>query len=138
MAELFFIVGGAIFVILGVLHLLYTFLDTRSPRRLVPADPLVTEAMHRSTLRLARGRTTVWSAWVGFNFSHSLGLIWFGVSCIVLGIASTTFPLPKHALLPPVVFSAILLWLAVRYWFKVPAICIALGSILLATGWLVY
>jgi hypothetical protein len=138
LAELFYVAGGAIFIALGSLHLLYTFLDISRPRRLVPDDPLVIEAMHRSSLRLTRGKTSIWNAWVGFNFSHSLGVIWFGASCIVLGLASTMFPLPKHALLAPVFFAAALLWLGVRYWFKVPAIGIAIGTVLLAAGWLVY
>ena len=133
-----YIGGGAVFVILGLLHLLYTVLDISRPRRLVPDDPQVIEAMHRSTLRLTRGRTSMWNAWVGFNFSHSLGVIWFGASCILLGIATSLFALPKHALVTPVVFGALLFWLAVRYWFKAPAIGIAIGTVLLASGWLIY
>ncbi len=136
--ELFTIAGGAIFVLLGIVHLLYTFRDIARPRRLVPDDPQVAEAMKNSSLRLTRGKTSMWSAWVGFNFSHSLGVIWFGASCIVLGIATTLFPIPKHALLTPIFFGALFLWLAVRYWFRIPAIGIALGTILLAAGWLTY
>lgn len=131
-----YIGGGAVFVILGLLHLLYTVLDISRPRRLVPDDPQVIEAMHRSTLRLTRGRTSMWNAWVGFNFSHSFGVIWFGASCVLLGIAADMFSLPKHALLTPVLFGLLLLWLAIRYWFKAPAIGIAIGTILLAIGWL--
>ena len=104
----------------------------------MPDDPLVIEAMHRSSLRLTRGKTHMWDAWVGFNFSHSLGVIWFGASCIALGIAAPRLPLPGYTLLPPVFFGALLLWLAVQYWFKAPAIGIAVGTILLAGGWLVF
>ena len=65
--------GGGIFLLLGILHALYTFLDIREPRRLVPQEPSVALAMVESPVRLARGGTTMWRAWVGFNFSHSLG-----------------------------------------------------------------
>jgi hypothetical protein len=138
MTEILYSLGGAVFVTLGALHLIYTALDISRPRRLVPDDPQLIEAMHHSTLRLTRGGTTMWNAWVGFNFSHSLGGIWFGASCILLGIATTSLAVPKHALVMPVLFGAILFWLAVRYWFKAPAIGIAIGTILLASGWLVY
>ena len=115
MAEIVYILGGAIFVLLGLLHLIYTFLDIRRPRRLVPDDPQVIEAMHRSSLRLTRGKTPMWNAWVGFNFSHSLGVIWFGASCIALGIAAPLLSLPGYTLLPPV-FSAGLRLIVVELW----------------------
>jgi len=74
--------GGGIFLLLGLLHALYTFLDIGRPRRLVPQDPSVARAMAESQPRLARGGATMWRAWVGFNFSHSLGAVLFGGLCI--------------------------------------------------------
>jgi hypothetical protein len=41
------IFGGAVFGVLGALHAVYTLLDLRNPRRLVPADPSVSET-HRN------------------------------------------------------------------------------------------
>lgn len=35
------ILGGAVFGVLGALHAIYTLLDLRNPRRLVPVDPSV-------------------------------------------------------------------------------------------------
>jgi len=46
------ILGGAVFGVLGALHATYTLLDLRNPRRLVPADPSVAQAMANSALRL--------------------------------------------------------------------------------------
>jgi len=67
------ILGGTVFGVLGALHAVYTLLDLSNPRRLVPVDPSVAHAMANSALRLSGGRTDMWRAWVGFNFSHSLG-----------------------------------------------------------------
>ena len=50
------ILGGAVFGVLGVLHAIYTLLDLRNPRRLVPVDPSVAQAMTNSALRLSGGR----------------------------------------------------------------------------------
>jgi hypothetical protein len=45
--------GGGIFVLLGSLHALYTYLDIDRPRRLVPRDPAVARAMAESQVRIA-------------------------------------------------------------------------------------
>jgi hypothetical protein len=65
------ILGGAVFSVLGALHAIYTLLDLRAPRRLVPVDPLVAQAMANAPLRLSHGATDMWRAWIGFNFSHN-------------------------------------------------------------------
>lgn len=49
------ILGGALFGVLGALHAIFTLLDLRNPRRLVPVDPSVAHAMANSALRLSRG-----------------------------------------------------------------------------------
>src|SRR6201997_4932986 len=81
MSAILLILGGAVFGMLGAIHAIYTFLDLTNPRRLVPVDPSVAHAMAHSALRLSGGRTDMWRAWIGFNFSHSLGLL------IVAGLA---------------------------------------------------
>jgi hypothetical protein len=130
--------GGSIFGILGLLHAVYTFADLWRPRRLVPNDPAVIEAMSSSGVRLARGGTTIWRAWVGFNFSHSLGALIFSFGCIAVGLSLKTLALPKAALLVPVAIGVLYFVLAIRYWFRIPAIGIAAGTLCFAIGWLVY
>jgi hypothetical protein len=65
-------IAGAIYGLLGALHAVYTLLDTREPRRIVPDDPAVIAAMQGSKIRLTRGESTVWQGWIGFNLSHRL------------------------------------------------------------------
>jgi hypothetical protein len=65
--------SAAIMRLLGLLHLLYTFY---SPQ-LLPRD----EALHTRMQEVSpviTCQTTMWKAWVGFNASHSYGLILFG------------------------------------------------------------
>jgi hypothetical protein len=130
--------GGGIFVLLGSLHALYTFLDIRRPRRLVPQDPAVALAMKESPLRLTRGGTTMWRAWVGFNFSHSIGAVLFGVLCICAGAVLGTVIIPAWALPLLVVISLIYLGLSVLYWFHIPTAGIAVASVCLLVAWLMY
>jgi hypothetical protein len=128
--------GGGIFVLLGLLHAVYTFLDIRTPRRLVPDDPAVSDAMARSQLRLARSGTTIWRAWVGFNFSHSLGAVLFGVLCIFAGTVIGTVAVPGWMLFLLPAVGLIYLVLGVLYWFRTPIAGIAVATGCLLAAWL--
>ena len=89
-------------------------------------------------LRLAGNATTMWRAWVGFNFSHSLGAALFGAGCITAGLLLTPGAIPRAALLVPVVVSALYLVMAVKYWFRIPAGGTALATALFALALATY
>ena len=127
------ILGGAVFGVLGALHARYTLLDLRSPRRLVPVDPSIAHAMANSPLRLSRGRTDMWRAWIGFNFSHSLGVLLFAAVAVWAGFRINTLP---AAIMPALILIGYLyLVLALGYWFRVPAIGVAIGIGCFASAW---
>jgi hypothetical protein len=130
--------GGSILVLMGSVHALYTFLDIRRPRRLVPQDPAVALAMTASPVRMSRGGTTMWRAWVGFNFSHSVGAVLFGVLCIWTGVVLGAVVIPAWILLVFVVISFIYLGMSVLYWFRAPTVGIAVASACLLVAWLMY
>ena|SRR5450432_2676279 len=132
------VAGGSVFAILGVLHAIYTLADIRRPRRLVPDDAAVIVAMSNSSVRLSRGGTTMWRAWVGFNFSHSVGAVIFGLGCVAMGIWLRSLMLPKGILLIPFAIGCIYLWLAIQYWFRIPVIGIAIGTSCLGAAWILY
>lgn len=132
------VLAGGIYVVLGGLHALYTFLDIRNPRRIVPDDPAVTAAMAASHVRLTRGGTTVWRAWVGFNLSHSLGAILFGALCILTGASLQSLAVPQWVLLLFTVISALYLVMAIRYWFRIPVGGTAIATACCLVAWLMY
>src|SRR5678816_2086086 len=66
---------------LGVLHLVYTF---HGPK-LTPRDPDLQARMAEVHPVITR-QTTMWRAWVGFNASHSLGAMLFGLVYGYLGL----------------------------------------------------
>jgi hypothetical protein len=128
------ILGGAVFGVLGGLHAIYTLLDLRSPRRLVPADPSVAQAMANSALRLSRGRTDMWRAWIGFNFSHSLGILLFGALAVWAGFRIKTLP---AGIMPALTLvGCVYLVLCLLYWFRSPAIGVAVGTGCFAVAWI--
>jgi hypothetical protein len=133
MIAILLILGGAVFGVLGGLHAIYTLLDLRNPRRLVPADPSVTQAMANSAVRLSRGGTDMWRAWVGFNFSHSLGVLLFAALAVWAGSRIKTLPV---GIIPALtLIGCLYLVLALRYWFRTPAIGVAIGTGCFAAAW---
>lgn len=132
MSTALFAFGGALFVLLGLTHAVYTLADLHRPRRLVPSDPALIAAMAASGVRLARGGTDMWSAWVGFNLSHSVGAVLFGAVAAAWGQWPQTMP-AAWAWLPAAV-GAVYLAIGLRWWFRVPnaGIAVATASLALA------
>lgn len=110
---------------LGVLHLIYTF----SGAKLTPRDPALQTRMNEVHLVITR-QTTMWRAWIGFNASHSMGAILFG---LVYGFLANAYPelLFKSPFLLAVGFAMLggLVVLAKLYWFRVPFIGVAVSLV---------
>jgi hypothetical protein len=130
-----FIAGAIPFLLLGILHIVYTFMDDEHPRRIVPRDRELTERMRTATLVLTR-ETTVWRAWIGFNLSHGLGIVVFA-GAVTYG-AAFHFEAVRRAA-PELLYAAsaialLYLLMSLRYWFRIPAIGSAIGAALLLAG----
>ena len=127
MARILLFTGALIFFALGACHGILTLRDLSLPRSFTPTDESVRRAMQESRLAL-NPRINLWEAWLGFNFSHSLGLLLFGGGLIV--IAWRHFPVfaqsPSMQVTAFVVAAAYLV-LSVRFWFQVPAIGTGIG-----------
>jgi hypothetical protein len=132
------LLAGSIYLVLGVVHALYTLIDLWKPSRIVPSDPAVMTAMQNSHVRLTNGTNTMWRAWVGFNLSHSLGMVLFGAACFVVAICFRVFAFEPWTLLVLGLISAGYLAIGIPNWFRVPiwGIAIATGSLLAA--WALY
>lgn len=130
LSQLLIAASSAIVLLLGTIHLAYTFASTK----LLPRDPTVIAQMKRDTLVISR-QTTVWNAWIGFNASHSLGLMFFGATYGYLGIFRLEMLLSsKLLLLIGGIFLFTLVVLAKRYWFRVPFAGVAIALALYVLG----
>jgi hypothetical protein len=130
LAALLFTSSATVVGLLGSIHLLYTFYGSK----LHPRDAATTAAMQASHPVLTR-ETTVWRAVKGFNASHSLGAILFG---LVFGYLATQHLvlLQQSAFLLALGMGSLLAYLALarRYWFSIPRRGIALACALFAVG----
>lgn len=122
--------SAAILLVLGLLHLLYTF---HGPK-LLPRDADLQGRMSAVSPVITR-ETTMWKAWVGFNASHSFGAILFGLVYGYLALFHPAFLFESAFLL---VVGLVLLggytFLGVRYWFSVPFRGILASLILYASA----
>jgi len=80
------VLSASIIFALGVIHLVYTFWGPN----LTPRDPALQVSMSQISPVITK-ETTMWRCWVGFNASHSMGLILFGLVFGYLALAHDQF-----------------------------------------------
>lgn len=129
------VLAAAVFLLLGTAHGVLTLRDLKLPRTFTPTDESVLEAMRASRLAI-HPSANLWRAWLGFNLSHSLGLLVFGGVLAFLALVELErFTAQPIVQLGCIAVTASYLALAIRFWFSKPAIAaaIALAGVLGAT-----
>ena len=121
----------AIMGLLGILHLIYTLRDFGSPRYFCPQDAQLLEAMRRTRTALAPGGRDYWSGVLGFNLSHSLGVLMFAL-LVYLATSYHIDWLKPGLVAIGIAYAAI----AYRCWFRVPMAGSLLAVALMVVGWL--
>jgi len=125
--KLFLVSGCSIFVVLGALHFWLTMFTNKFEAR----ELQLTGAMARVSPILT-SRTSMWNAWIGFNISHSLGAIVFGLVFDIIALENYEYLKTSVALnVLLLVVPLILFVLAVRYWFDKPRNGILAGFVLI-------
>jgi hypothetical protein len=81
-AKLLTVLSASIVFTLGVLHLVFTFAGVK----LTPRDSALQIRMTQIAPVITK-ETTMWRCWVGFNASHSMGLMLFGMVFGYLALA---------------------------------------------------
>jgi len=129
--------GAGVIVLLGLVHAFLTFRSSPDGGPMMPTDANVRETMLLSTgLGLApRIDTTLWKAWIGFNLSHSLGVVVVGVLIGLPVARKLKCPIDNWLWLTT---SLCLPWIyrsiAQRYWFAQPTRGITFATLLILTG----
>jgi uncharacterized membrane protein YdfJ with MMPL/SSD domain len=133
-----YLAGGVPILLLGIAHVFATPLRRDKPRGLSPADPALIDAMSATSVRLTR-RMDMWLGWVGFNLSHGLGAILFGVLTVLLGRSESSFSTQAPLFGPlAVLVSGMYLGLAVKYWFFAPIIGCSASFALFLLSWALF
>jgi hypothetical protein len=122
--------SAGIFLFLGTMHLIYTF----ASRKFSPRDAELESKLKLVSPVISR-QTTMWRAWIGFNASHSIGAMLFG---LLYGyFALTHFDFLVGSLFMStlgLLFIVSFLVLAKLYWFRIPLIGIGTSLVLYLLG----
>jgi hypothetical protein len=116
--------AGIIFT-LGAIHLIYTFYGPQ----LTPRDPALQISMSQVSPVISK-ETTMWRCWVGFNATHSMALLLFGLVFGFLALAHGEVLFHSPFLL--VVGLAMLAGLVVLcklFFFRVPLIGVSISLV---------
>lgn len=134
--RLCFLAGGIPFVALGVLHARHTPTRVDDAKGLSARDPSVEAAMATTSPRLTP-RTDLWRAWVGFNYSHALGAVLFGLMTWMVGRSEASYRADAAVAIPlAIVVAALYLAIGVRYWFRTPILGISFSLACFLTAWI--
>lgn len=87
MLSFLIVLGAAPFLLMGAAHGALALRDLARPRAFTPPDPALRDAMRASGVRFHRD-INLWRAWMGFNLTHSLGLVVFGGALAYIGVAA--------------------------------------------------
>lgn len=131
-SQIFLIVGVSIIGFLGTIHLIYTLFTNKFETR----DANLTQAMKNVSPNIS-GDTSVWNAWIGFNLSHSTGVIFFAL--IYIPLAVNYMEIIEQSIwlsFLPVIVGVVYMILAKRYWFKVPLYGISLSTFFMLTSFI--
>ena len=130
LASMFIAASAAIILLLGLIHLFYTFYGSK----LHPRDPEVKTKLMTVSPIISR-ETTMWRAWIGFNASHSYGAVLFGAvyGYLALAHSATLFQSP-FLLVLGFLFLAGCVVLGKLYWFSVPFRGISLAAAFYVVG----
>ena len=84
----------------------------------------------KNTSPVLTSQTTMWLAWIGFNASHSLGAIVISIFYLLLAIEHMDIIFQSKAFIGlAVVIGLSYLYLAKRYWFRIPFLGILVATI---------
>jgi len=124
-----FLLGALPFIVLGTAHALATPLTPDESKGLSPRDLAYRQSMTEHTMLLTR-RTNLWLAWVGFNLSHSLGVVLFGVVVLLVGRSAATFGANWQVFVPlAIVVSGVYVAIGLCCWFRTPIIGSLISSV---------
>jgi hypothetical protein len=123
--------AAALMAVLGMMHLIYTLIDFgNAPKYFRPVDENLFVRMRETKTAIAPQGRDYWSGVLGFNLSHSIGLMLFG---LLIGVGT----IYEIHWLKPILVTTGLLFTAISYrcWFIWPTMGAGLASGLLVLSW---
>jgi hypothetical protein len=125
--------SGGIFGILGLLHLIYTLHDFgERPRYFRPVDHSLLLAMRNTNMAIAPTGRDYWSGILGFNLSHSIGVLLFALLILLTARYEISWLKPFLVLVGGT--FTVIAW---RCWFNTPMLGCLIGTAIMIAAWVV-
>lgn len=114
--------GSTIIAGLASIHMYYTFFTDKFSSR---NEKMIGDM--QSSSPIISKELTMWQAWIGFNASHSAGGIFIGIINFYLADQYfTVLQTDNFFFLFNILTIGFYVWLAKKYWFKIPLIALVL------------
>lgn len=117
-AKYLWVTGSMIITVLGFIHLYYTFFTNAFSS----TNKKLIEEMKSSSPILTH-EITMWKSWIGFNGSHSSGVIFIGLINSYFAFRYFEILRTDHLFfIINILTISFYVWLAGKYWFNIPFI----------------
>jgi hypothetical protein len=127
-AEALFVAGTIPLILAGGLHAALAIYDATRPTFFTPLDDSARVSAEATGIELVRmfgsrsGRPSMWRVWIGIHVSHGLGVMTFGLLCLLIVLDDPSLVGEISGLrVITIAFPAAYLVLSRRFWFKGPA-----------------
>ncbi|PQA86722.1 LIC_13387 family protein [Hyphococcus luteus] len=134
MAQWITATGALLFFILGALHFRMTVADLKEPKRFVPAKRELLEELKATRIALRKDVKNFWLSYLGFHFSHSVGVMFYGLAVAYCALVRPDVLADIYVRLAIVVFGASYVLMARAFWFIIPLAGSVAGVTLIAVG----
>lgn len=126
--------GGLLFFLLGALHLRLTVRDLKEPQSFIPARKELLKELQATRINLRKDVKNFWLSYLGFHFSHSAGLMFYGAVATYCALVRPDMFADVYVRLAIVIFGAAYVLMARAFWFIIPFAGAAIGVTLIAAG----
>lgn len=126
--------GASIFVVLGALHFRMTVADLKEPRKFVPAKRELLEELKATRINMRKDVKNFWMSYLGFHFSHSVGVIFYGLVVIYCALVRPDILSDVMVRMVIVIFGGSYVLMARAFWFIIPFAGALIGVSLIAAG----
>ncbi|MAW79422.1 MAG: hypothetical protein CMI63_04240 [Parvularcula sp.] len=126
--------GAFIFFLLGALHLRITVADMKEPKKFAPANRALLPALMNTRIAMRKDVKNFWLSYLGFHFSHSVGLMFYALTVAYCGIVRPDILADVVVRVAIVAFGASYVLMSRAFWFVIPLAGSAVGVTLIALG----
>jgi len=132
--RLLVVAGALLFFVLGAAHLRMTVADMKDPKRFAPAKPELLDELKQTRMNFRKDLKDFWATYIGFHFSHSLGLMFYGLAVSYCALFKPDIFADMAVRLAVVIFGGAYVLLSHKFWFSIPLIGSVAGVTLIAVG----